>query len=449
MKRFTFSLLMLLISVTSAYSFNYDYGQTWVTKMFLSKPDAKGESDVRITFEQALQMIKKTDQMTLGVPKIVYLVGWQYKGHDGKYPAFFEVNPRLKRASDATALQSLQWLMNEARNYHTVVSLHINMTDAYIDSPLWDEYVSNDLISKDIDGTLKVIGEYNNRKAYQVNYKNEWQKGYAQMRIDRLIQLIPELKQAGTIHIDAWIARPSEGHNETIIEEANYQKKIANYWHAKGIDATSEWVMDYMVGIVPYAWHFNGFWQKDYLSTPASVYTGSGINPDIRSSDHALGFLFGTSCYGEPFWKFEDGYSWEKALMKDFMQKCPQYFFLNSLKRLKVEGTAIERTAYFSNQVKVSLKDSTITQSDRWLRKCNTYCLPAVWRDDQGVILYTDQSVNKTTFPTPLMWGNINEATLYQITTNGLTKVKQIKLSKASFTVNIAKETPYYLIPKR
>ena len=170
-------------------------------------------------------------------------------------------------------------------------------------------------------------------KQYQINYKNEWEAGYTQKRIDTLLSLLPELKEAGTIHSDAWIARPSEGHNETVIKEAEYQKKAALYWKAKGMDITSEWVMDYMVGYVPYAWHFNGFVQADYLKIPASVYTGTGINPDIKTSDHALGFLFGTSCYGEPIWKGADSRVWEKALIQDFMLKVPQYYYLNRLHR--------------------------------------------------------------------------------------------------------------------
>ena len=54
------------------------------------------------------------DKRTVGIPKIVYLVGWQYNGHDSKYPAWFEVNERLKRPEDKTALESLKWLMKEA-----------------------------------------------------------------------------------------------------------------------------------------------------------------------------------------------------------------------------------------------------------------------------------------------------------------------------------------------
>lgn len=430
-------------------AFNHDYSQTWVAKMFLSKPNPKGGCLVNLTFEQALEVIRVTDNLSLGIPKIVYLVGWQYNGHDDKYPAFFDANPLLKRSCDKTALESLRWLMREARKYHTTVSLHINMTDAYDDSPLWDEYVEKDLISKNADGSLKVIGEYNNRKAYQVNYQREWESGYTQMRIDKLLSLIPELKDAGTIHSDAWIARPSEGHNETVINEALYQQKAALYWKSKGMDITSEWVMDYMIGYVPYAWHFNGFNQADYLKYPATVYTGTGINPDIKSSDHALGFLFGTSCYGEPIWMGTDYHAWKNALVKDFMLKVPQYFFLNRLERDSVSGTGENRTAWYSDGVSVSLKDSMVMQHERVLRKQNTLCMPAVWRSDRGMLLYSEDGSTNASFDVPYNWGNAERAKLYLITPEkGLVYQKDIKVKCGKIKMNIDGRTPYYIIPQ-
>ena len=60
-----------------------------------------------------------------------------------------EVNHRLKRPQDATAPESLKWLMREVRKHHTAVSLHINALDAYEDSPLWQEYLEKDIIAKD------------------------------------------------------------------------------------------------------------------------------------------------------------------------------------------------------------------------------------------------------------------------------------------------------------
>jgi hypothetical protein len=427
--------------------YRHDYSQTWTTKMFLASPDGKGGSDVKITFKQALSIISMIDTLTLGVPKIIYLVGWQYNGHDDRYPAFFEVNQALKRAEDATAEESLRWLMREARKYNTTISLHINMTDAYDNSPLWQEYVENDLISKNSDGKLKVIGEYNNIKAHQVNYRNEWEKGYTQMRIDRLLQLLPELKVAATIHIDAWIARPSEGHNESAVTEADFQRKALRYWNMKGLDVTSEWVMDYMTGLVPLAWHFNSFVQDDYLRIPAGVYTGVGINPDIKENDE-LAFLFGTSSYGEPLWKSPVTDKWIQALTRDFMLKCPQYFYLNSLKRLGVDGEGKNRIARYSRQVSVSLADSTVRQQNRILRRKNTISFPAVWRDDAGMILYTDEPNGEYRFDIPLEWGNVKNTTLYRFTENRWIPAGKIKIKENTFVVTLETETPYYAIPE-
>lgn len=360
--------LLLLICwgcLESVKAFNYDYSQTWVSKMFLSKPDPKGGCIVNLTFEQALDVIRATDNLSLGIPKVVYLVGWQYNGHDDKYPAFFDANPLLKRDCDQTALESLRRLMREA----------------------------------------------------------------------------------GTIHSDAWIARPSEGHNETVICEALYQQKAALYWKSKGMDITSEWVMDYMIGYVPYAWHFNGFNQADYLKYPATVYTGTGINPDIKSSDHDLGFLFGTSCYGEPVWLGTDPRKWEKNLVKDFMLKVPQYFFLNRLDRDSVSGEGKNRMAWFSEGVVVSLKDSTVTQYDRVFRQKNTLCMPAVWRNDRGVVLYSENDCSDTQFDVPYNWGNVEKAKLYLVTLDGLKFQKEVTLKKGKLRLKLDGETPYYAIP--
>ena len=95
---------------------HHEYHQTLMMKLFLSdvEPEKgedkqvkirdKGKSKVVLDFEQALEIIRKIDNLTLGIPKIIYLVGWQYNGHDSKYPAWGEVNPELKRPQDKTAL---------------------------------------------------------------------------------------------------------------------------------------------------------------------------------------------------------------------------------------------------------------------------------------------------------------------------------------------------------
>ncbi len=64
-----------------------DYSKTLVMKFFLCSRDGDGNVDkVYLTFSDALDVLRRIDHITLGIPKIVYLVGWQYNGHDSKYP---------------------------------------------------------------------------------------------------------------------------------------------------------------------------------------------------------------------------------------------------------------------------------------------------------------------------------------------------------------------------
>ena len=91
--------------------FNYDYSKTLWMKMFLARPDFKNNrSDVLINFEDALEIIRIVDNITQGIIKIIYLVGWQGLGHDDCYPEMEVVNPYLKRECDASAKESLLWL---------------------------------------------------------------------------------------------------------------------------------------------------------------------------------------------------------------------------------------------------------------------------------------------------------------------------------------------------
>ncbi len=108
--------------------FYHDYHQTLVLKIW----NLKRNADVPdCTFEEALEVFRKTDNLTRGIPKIIYLQGWQKGGFDNLFPAWSIVDPKLKREEDATALESLRWLIREAKKYHTILSLHIDMVQAY------------------------------------------------------------------------------------------------------------------------------------------------------------------------------------------------------------------------------------------------------------------------------------------------------------------------------
>lgn len=141
------------------FEYNYDYSKCMVMKLGMAVPDLKneGKSEVRLTFEQALEYIKKIDNITQNITKIYYLVGWQYLGHDDKYPDFFEVNEALKRKEDKTALESFEWFSNEAKKYHSIISVHINFNDAYDNAPSFDDFVKANALIRKRNGEIDAL----------------------------------------------------------------------------------------------------------------------------------------------------------------------------------------------------------------------------------------------------------------------------------------------------
>lgn len=244
------------------------YHQSLVYLIMMATRDGSGKMDnLYLTFEQTLEAIRKVHNLTSGIPQIVYVIGWHHEGHDSKYPDWSEVNRHLKREADATALESLRWLIREARAYNATVSLHMNMFDAYQDSPLWDLYVEKDIIAKDEKGEVIPGKAWGGMTSYQISYKQEWDLGYAQKRIDDLIAMVPELIESKTIHIDAFLGARPLAREELISpylgftkeQEVATQRKIFRYWRDRGIDVTSEWVNgfrdDRFVGLQAWAWH--------------------------------------------------------------------------------------------------------------------------------------------------------------------------------------------------
>ena len=74
--------------------FYREYHRTLVLKIW----NLSRENEVPdCTFEETLEVIRKTDNLTRGIPKIIYLEGWQEGGFDNLFPAWNMADPRLKR----------------------------------------------------------------------------------------------------------------------------------------------------------------------------------------------------------------------------------------------------------------------------------------------------------------------------------------------------------------
>ena len=444
--------------------FYRDHQQALVLKLFLGmegqpverlakEPMFQKPHDVMCTFEEALEVIRKADNLTRGIPKIIYLVGWQKGGHDHGYPAWSEVNPRLKRAQDATALESLRWLIREGRKFNTTVSLHLNMADAYQQSPLWAEYVAKDCFAKDESGKLLVGGiQMKGEDMYSVVYPKEWEAGLAQRRIDGLIQMIPELKEGHTIHIDVfianrdggrpmspWHAKPENG-GLTPVKYVETQRKIFHYWRDRGFDVTGEgtgWAHppgEHFVGLQAMSWWYSWNPMEIPECLGARGRTDRGGDGDFR---------FGSSMHGEEIWQKDKDQM--PGFQGMFCRTTLPWYYLSRLERVKLENNAL----HYSDGVVARTEGGKriIRKGDFVLREDDHLFVPALWNGKE-IIAYSRQGYASKTWQLPEDWKGIQSVDLYQITMEGCAPLqKGVPVTDAKLVLSLDKEQSISILP--
>ena len=435
----------------------HQYHQTLTMKLFLSqalfdnklKRKDNGQSEVFLNYVQALEVIRKIDNLTLGMPKIIYLVGWQYNGHDSKYPAWFEGNERLKRSRDKNSLESLKWLMKAAEKYHTTVSLHINMLDAYEDSPLWNEYVKNDIIARNRDGSLRGC-----EWGYPISYAQEWKSGFAQKRIDRICELLP-LTNAGPVHIDAFHSWPpvpltdSNGKDRidltkgpispylkfSVGDETEAQRKIITYWSSKGIDVTCEGV-DFLresafEGYQPMAWWYGGL--ENYLKWPASYYCGGQDNSE-------WGKLFGSSMHGEDIVRNDSRTL--SGFKEQFCLKTAVWYYLNRLNRLYMVDSKENKIVKYSDDVStiLSKENFVVMKGTQILVENEDILIPAFWLGNNALLAYSKNGYKNRSWELPAPWGDLSKIRISRITTEGKTVLTVDRIVHLKLSISLEKD---------
>ena len=437
----------------------YDYSKVLVTKLFLCQAEFdkeymgaykmrdNGESTVYMTIEQALEAIKGMDAVTPGLQKIVYLVGWQYNGHDSKYPAFFGGNAAIKRAEDDDPLDSVRWLMREAKNYNTAVSLHINMFDAFEDSPVFQKYKDADVLAREKDGSY-ILGDW----SYKVSYAAEWEKGLSKWRIDSLCSLLP-IQEAGTIHIDAFhnrVPRPrmengkpvikmespiSPWHGHTADQDQEGKANIVKYWDTKGVDVTTEGA-DMSIGKIsdgwfPMYWHFNSLDQA--MSLSASQACGGNIYGKIRT--------FGRSLNGEAI--FRNAPSMTEAFdefKKEFCTKTLITLYLNNFGRKALvtdeDGSTI---GVLEGGIRTLMKDGvlTVAKDGQVLSDEKNVFIPAPWNGENSMVAYSEEGTAGKTWTVPEGVRLTRKAKGWILDASGRKEFNDFKVSKGKVTINL------------
>ena len=397
-----------------------DYTQSFVTKIFLK---AKTRPQVSTTMDQARDIIRRTWEVSGGIHQIIYLVGWQYDGHDSKYPSWDRVGDQCKSSWSDDPLTSLRMLMREVREkYNCDLSLHLNMTDAHEDSPHWQFYVDNKLLCYDKNGKSPVVGGA--YKWHSISLAKEWRAGVSQKRIDALLAMIPELKDSRSVHIDAFYAHASPLDGLTIEDDKNAIKAITDYWHKRGIDVTGEFLTSLdMVGYFPMVYHFN-LDESQRLRFPVEVlapgddvwnvrkerdYYGSRkpIHGPVHTSP-ASGCLYEEAWGRGCFCDMGAGHLGRGALLGPLFRNTFLFTWYNHhpLKRHVVTATdyTVEREGGVVANVRLSDSRLTVTENGRTVVDGGDYFLDETWGG--GVILaYSTTGCNRD-FSLPQGWAD-------------------------------------------
>jgi hypothetical protein len=429
------------------FKYNYEYHKILVYKVLNCRKPGK----VFLTFEDTLEIIKKLYAITDEIKQIVYLAGWQYDGHDSKYPAWFEVNHHLKRKQDENAKDSLLWLIDEAKKYNAVVSYHVNMCDAYKNSPLWETYWKNGLIVKNKDGSAKDINIWDGEMSYHINKSREWETGFAQKRIDEFCEFLP-VCDAGTVHIDVFDPRNYPDQGITVENEIKAMIEILKYWKKKGVDVTKEWFHHEFAGMTPMVYHLN-LDENSRLKYSSDIICGGGEgwnqkHNKIHHSRIVWGGVYITpesGCMYEEAWGCSidndiTSFGGIENFRRQFYTKTLPWQFLNHYEHVKHINTKEKYIVEFTGDIISSVNKNdrcrTITQRGRLIAENNDLFVPALWKGKE-IIAYSYSGCKKE-WELPEDWKGLSILKLSKLSEKGETFLEEKKSvnNKIQLTIN-------------
>lgn len=431
----------------------YDYTKTMMMKLFMAHPDCKGGSMVDCDFERTMEIVKQVDALTLGAPKIIYLVGWQYNGHDDKYPAFDAVNPALKRPGDSTALRSMLWLIEESKKYNTVISVHINFADAYDNSPMMAEYRAHNALIRDRQGKPAAIENYNEQPCYKVSYKEEWESGLFHKRMQALFELLP-VKEAGTVHVDNFQCYVNRKPKVNIKTMQAYRKKMIDYLAENGIDITSEFTyregpltgLNYgtlvrnvlwrlypidTLGRLPAIWWVDKLKKREIFRIYPDRYAGGVLKGKYGQ------ILYG-NLHGEELWRLDEGApdAWHNEFLRQFAAYNIPYFYLATLMKEKLAGRGKKLRMVYGDGTISYLREQKISKNGVTMKTEEDLLLPVTFKADT-CIAYSKNGCKKVW---QLPAHRYKAAKLYDISARGLLFIGEIPVENGRISLDIAPE---------
>lgn len=431
-------------------------------------------NNYELDFEDALETIRRVDNLTRGLEKKCYLVGWQLNGHDTGFPDLSVINPRHKRPMDKTSLESMKWLIKEAKEkYNTTITLHVNFSDAYTDDdPLSPQMLKDQIMIRNADGSLREMGMgWAGHKGYYVSAKANYFTGNWQKNIvDPLLNKLPEL-EGQSIHPDAWYS-----HNDPYYKDTSYDTTDAQRRHAKylrdtyGMDLTTEFDVAFGAGenhpedhnlYFPMIWQ-RGWCQTNPLMTPSYIQSGVNELAYDGKTMSASGRYFGEGTAVEPnLWEGIYGPINLPGLKQSFAEKELTRQYLNTLLRSTLTddpATGGEAVLYGGDGTKVISSwngdatipyKRTVTLEDGVvLQEPGNVFMPMTWRAGREIQAWSQNGYQDKSWKLPEEWEDVKKVDIYDLSVEGLRFMESKDVTDRAFSMSLSADQSAVVVPE-
>lgn len=429
----TFSSYALGLSYTyPLYPYSKDLSQTLTFKLMLRCALEKDYHNLDLGAVAAY--LRQIDCITRGLPKVVILGGFQQGGHDHTYPWWTPVDTTLYAPGGLKGKEALQWLMKEAKKYHTNCTFHVNPFDAYDDSPMWNFYRTNDLLCKNADGSLVKGDIWWERQSYFVNMVNEWNSGVTKRRIDEFIRQVPLVKETGVLYFDNLTQYPASlFHYVTREDQISAIKKAAEYLKTQyNIQLIGEYADTNLYGIdclgVTWDWwaslNINQMEVAPYIACGGRDGTHDNLYGGKIDLTKRRFQVFGASM------QLEDTQFQRQPfkVAREFSHHTLVYFYLNRLLRLKYE-------TFDTLGIKLTLSDRVESRWDtdnvhrlyrdgKLMKEGHDVFMPVFWVNHPEIMAYSVKGRNGY-WDLPREWADVRQVDIYTFTAafDGLRKI--------------------------
>lgn len=418
-------------------------GKSFV-RTFVDRPPTRRDTTglrEELKFEEVLQRIKTFAAQTDSAAYVMYLLGWQYEGHDSGYPSVDKVNENLG------GFDALVKLIEEAKKYNVNVTFYDNYDDSYPNHPGWDP----DVICRDPQGQMMKGGVWEGNQSYLISaYKYVMKNG-----LDRVRFTLDTYPVQGAYFIDVLSGGFNGGRKYDFNPESpagaikNFEGKLRliEAFNKRGVDIATEDFTGYFVGHVGTFGNIiafdNVYFQKEEPIPLIPFIYHSKTSYGMKISDRSKNLR-----------RFIYGHRAEKFTNRRSVF-TPADYILDNLPKQKLYGKAMKAYEKTGDLEKVVYEDGSVVEADiaadkysvtlgngLVIAKDYTSFVPV----KENVIMACSRDGGAFSYALPKNQDDGKNIAVWKLNANGTRDKVKFKVSKGSIHFESLPNEPYQIV---